>query len=303
MSQGPGKGQRGATGATGPAANVFGLLFGGGADSNVTIAGGLTGLWQDLHAANLAVTGTGILNTNGWRIFVQGTLRIDAGGEIRADGQAGGSGGKPPQIGGVTAGLGATSNYLRGGFNGGSGAYTTRGSGGTTGPPYVLLGGAGGQGGSGNTGGGIGGTGMPLSSMRTRINYWPAMLEGYAGGMSGVVFYGGAGGGGGVGGLTSSATACGGGGGGGGGIIVVAAKDIINAGVIGARGGTGGIGGSGISAGGGGGGGGGAVVVIYDTYTGSGTLSAAGGFGGIVFGSTGSTGVSGADGRVFQFNV
>ena len=55
-------------------------LFGTGADGNVTISSGTTTLTRDMLYNNLTLSGTGKINTAGFKIFVSGTLDISAAG-------------------------------------------------------------------------------------------------------------------------------------------------------------------------------------------------------------------------------
>lgn len=68
-------GAAGATGATGAAGSTY--LFGTGLDGDVTISAGTTTLIRDMHYNNLTITG-GILDTNGFRVFVAGTLDVSS---------------------------------------------------------------------------------------------------------------------------------------------------------------------------------------------------------------------------------
>lgn len=53
-------------------------MFGTGADGAVTISSGTTTLTRDMQYSNLTLSGAGTVNTNGFRIFVSGTLDISA---------------------------------------------------------------------------------------------------------------------------------------------------------------------------------------------------------------------------------
>jgi hypothetical protein len=78
------------------------MLFGTGADGNVTISSGTTTLTRDMHYANLTLTGTGAINPAGWRIYVRGVLDLStaSAGAIVKNGINGNS------ASGATAGLG-----------------------------------------------------------------------------------------------------------------------------------------------------------------------------------------------------
>ena len=64
-------------------------LFGNGADGDVVVSG-TTALTSDLNANNLTITATGVLETNGYTVYVAGTLVNDG---IITDSQSGGNGG------------------------------------------------------------------------------------------------------------------------------------------------------------------------------------------------------------------
>jgi hypothetical protein len=63
----------------------FDFLYGIGVSGSATIAGTTT-LTSEAHYTDLTITSTGILKPAGYRIFVSGTLTIDAGGSINDDG-------------------------------------------------------------------------------------------------------------------------------------------------------------------------------------------------------------------------
>lgn len=165
-------------------------FFGPGTDGDVTISAD-THLARDMYYDDLTIDSTKILYTDGFRIFVMGTLTNN--GTITNSGQDGGNGGNAAGVTGGTAGAapsapttadGYLSEELRGvagrtganGTLGGAGTNGTVGNGGTTTdvgkPTYVLstsnvAGSAGGNGGavtgfSGGTGGiaGIKGAGV-----------------------------------------------------------------------------------------------------------------------------------------------
>lgn len=288
---------------------------GDGSDGNVTIASGTTTLTRDMFYNTLTVNGTGILQTNGYRVFVKGTLTIDntSGAVIRNNGtvgtvgsnQAGGTGGAgggggaggvsgslPAGTAGSAGGAGANDGSNTG-SNGTAGINTTHtinttagvagGNGGTAGAP--------GSGGAGGTVGAI--TNLPRNSFST---YYLMDFTSTTAFIQFTVNAGGGGGGGGSSnGSTGSGAGGGGGGGGGGGIVWIACKTlaITGTGAIQANGGNGGNGGNGAGGKGGGGGGaggtGGAVIAIYHLKSGTGTMVASGGSGGSA-GSGGSPG-------------
>lgn len=237
-------------------------LFGDGSDGDVTIAAP-TSLTQDMYYDNLTVSST--LTTDGYRVFVRGTLTIDIGGSIINNGDnaaagVGGAGAPAGSLGAGAAGGNATAN--------GSNRTNSRG-------------------GAGGDGGGAGGTGGTVAANPAGIRdaAVATTLFDAVGAITG-----GAGGGGGV------DAGQGGGGGGGGGVLMIAAKRIINAGTIAADGGDG-ANAAGAPGGGGGGGGGGLVVLVTRDITDSGVISA---FGGALGTGAGGDGLAGADGEVAQ---
>jgi len=271
----------------------FGLAyFGDGTDGNVTITN-LTTATREQHYNNLTITSTGTLKVAGYRIFVRGTLTIEAGGSINDDGVTATG---PTGAAGVLP-----KNYLGGGFGGGGSGATNgignigSGSGGNSSLNDlggVPAGGAGGAGGA-NAGGNGGSASQPTPWQKWQSQaFWGAAKIMTTNGTE--RFNGGAGGGGGG---SNNASANGGGGGTGGGVVWVAAKTVSNAGRISANGGQGGPGTGTAGAGGGGGGGGGGAVALVTQSTAYGLLQANGGTGGIGFGG-GITGVTGARGCV-----
>ncbi|MEP0827705.1 MAG: hypothetical protein HRF51_04220 [bacterium] len=64
-------------------------LFGDASDGDIVVAGTTT-LTSDLNANNLTITPTSVLETNGYTVFVAGTLTNDG---IITDSQSGGNGG------------------------------------------------------------------------------------------------------------------------------------------------------------------------------------------------------------------
>jgi hypothetical protein len=250
--------------------------MGDGSDGNVTISSGTTSLTRDMYYNNLTINSTGILSTNGWKVFVKGILDLSSAqaGAIQWNGNNGGdasgsTGGSAPsaQPGGSLIGI-------SGGGVGTTGTTAT----GTTGTTGATLNGSGGVGGDGGRGGfGNAGTSAGAAGGRTPGN--PASFAIYETNLLGIQVTplgGGGGGGSGSAGSGDGSTNTGGGsgaGGNGGGIIALYVNTLVKsnstpAGVIQANGGTGGAGGngSGSGAGGGGGGGGGAGGWIYLAY-------------------------------------
>lgn len=263
-------------------------VFGDGSDGDDTITGGTTVLTRDVYYQNLTIEASGVLDANGFRVFVAGTLTIESGGYIHNNGADGASG-----AAGGAGGAAASSGSVLGGSSGGAGGNVSNGTVGTG--LANAIGGNGGAGGVGDggtyTGGGGGAAAAPAASDGGYRH-----LDAALGRLSGIVFAqftGGAGGGGGAGGDSGT----GGGGGGGGGVLCVWAHTaaLEGAGALRANGGNGGDAFSGPDAagnGGGAGGGGGAVYLVTRNRSGAGTIVAAGGTGGALFGN----GTVGADG-------
>jgi hypothetical protein len=236
--------QTGPQGPEGQAGTGLGAIFGDGSDGNVTISTNTT-LTQDMYYDNLTLDPGVVLNPDGYRIFVSGTLNFGSGSSISANGNDGSS-----SSGGAALPSGTLGGSGGGGFDnsaggsqtnslGGNGGGTAGASGGSTATPAVDAGGS-------------GVFRQALSALSGRS-------------LDGVIVNGGGGGGGSV----------GEGGGSGGGVVVVIANAITVGGSadVTANGGAG--------AGTGAGGGGGVVVVITDTPRLTGiTLSTQGGAGG-----------------------
>ena len=143
------------------------MLFGAGTDGNVTISSGTTTITRDMCYNNLTLNGTGVINPNGYRILVAGTLDISAArsGAITlannngasASGSTGGSAGAYFIFGGtVPTGVGNGSAAPSGGTGVGT-AGAAQGNGNSF-PIIAALGGSGGAGGAGTNAGGTGGT-------------------------------------------------------------------------------------------------------------------------------------------------
>jgi hypothetical protein len=257
-------GDTGSTGPTGPDGSGFNL-FGDGSDGDVIIDNGTIKLNTDMYYNNLTITGTGILNSSGYRVFVKYNLTLDDGAKIVNNGSNGFD-----QFSG-SIGPGAPAGTLGGGGNGGNGANGINGSvaGSSTNPGLFgsllsnLFSGA--KGGDNITSGAVGGiaTGNPNIYGGSKIlNLFPYNVT--MRNLNGQALQGGCGGGGGGSGQILS----GGGGGGGGGVIGVYAFNIIGpasgSALIQAKGGDGGTGQIGVG-GDGGGGGGGLILVVYHT--------------------------------------
>lgn len=258
-------------------------IFGFASDGDHTVAGTET-LTQVAEYRDLTVPAGTILNTGCFMIYVNGTLTIEEGGIIQANGNA---------ASGATGGavLGGSANTYSGsqGFDGDIAGPAT----------YFTEVGTGGD--AGNAGAGAGGAGQVTTGNSIRnqklLTTMPGLLipSGVGSGTNraGIGAPGGSG---------DGSANFGGGGGGGGGTVWIVAATVINQGTIRALGGAGGAG-TATDCGGGGGGGGGLIKLVARSYMGSGTLDVSGGAGGASGGGSGVAGVAGSDGRAFTFIV
>lgn len=326
-----GAGSSGGGGAAGSSA-LLDAIYGNGADGDVTIAAGTTSLARTMYYNNLIVTGT--LDTNGWQVFVKGTISGvgTVSDEIGANGTNGGNGtgaagGAAGAAGGSAGGnvLGAGSVGIIGrvgGFNAvglagsnGQKATMARSDGTTIDYPLTAAGGAG-----ANAGGAGNGLSTPGdNTLQPKPTHFPTCIALRDPNGTQITFASmigkqpGSGSGGG------SATGGGGGSGGSGGsggAVVLVAKTWSGSFIVRAKGGTGGNGGNGFvtsgNNGGGGGGGGGAggyICAIYASRSGwSGTVTAPGGTGGTGGtgnggGANGGNGTTGPAGIVIEYQM
>ena len=313
-------------GSTGATQTESYRSFGDGADGNVTISTGTTILGRDMYYNNLTMSGTGILNTNGYKVFVKGVLDITAAATaaIQWNGTNGTSGSGATGGGAMTA---QTGNTVAGPGTGGAGttATTANGSNGTAAANFNGNGGVGGAAGGGGTGtsggGGAGGAGRTPTSAPSQIPIRFYSTNLWAGN---TLLGGGGGGGGGAAGAGDGTNTGGGGGtgGNGGGVMGLYVNTILKSsstlsGTIQAKGGNGGNGGSssaGVTGGGGGGGGGagGWIYMCYNNLFGpvvTNVIQASGGSGGTggngfgTGGTGGAGGNAGAGGRVAVINI
>jgi hypothetical protein len=292
--------------------DIGSAFFGDGSAGPIIVGPGTTTLTEDLLATDITVQSGGILEPNGYRIFAIGTVDIQAGGSVVANGANGSNGvsmtdapgGTAIPSGSILSGHAGAAG--RGGFTGAGIAATAHGAG-----TYGLggVGGAGGQ--TGSFAGGAAGTlSTSATSANSRFLYRRAShsinglaLALVAGTITSTRARGGTGGGGGaVNGIDSS----GGAGGASGGLIIITARRIVLAGEIQAIGGNGGNASSffgSIAAGGGGGGGGGAVLLNTRRLIGStADIYVDGGFPGNGV-HAGSIGDAGSDGLVQVLTV
>jgi hypothetical protein len=262
--------------------------FGDGSDGSLTVTTSSTtsgplvsgALTRDAYFDDLTISGSGQIFTNGWRLYVRGTLTLSAAGAnaINYNGNngnnaTGSTGGTAPTAQGNSGFVGGNTQG-RAGVNGGTGVGTAGVAG--TGPIAGNSGGAGLGGAGGGGGAGAGGAvGIaPPSPVRAIIRKQTDLLLGVTT-FGAITLSGGA-----VGGSGGSGAGNGGGNTGGGsgssgnsgGVVYVAAKIISRgggtaAGAISAKAGTAGDGGdasAGNSGGGGGAGGsGGGYVYLY----------------------------------------
>ena len=309
-------------------------IFGDGSDGSISIYGfrDIT-LTRDMYYENVTIKGFVHILTNGFRIFVKGTLDISAAGEYAIVGNYVGAGGENATssigapgvpIGRVFGAIASSSTIPQAPYtasNGGTGNATTginpTQTNSIVGVGISGPGGAGGSGGAGMAGTYPGGSGLPGQTIAIPYSLgstFPSFYNSYNPvGLFPVAIgaYGGPGGQGGGDGVNS------GGGGGGaapGGVGVYIAAQYIQRGtntmqnIIAS---TGGVGGSGYDSfntynntgdgGGGGGGSGGLIYIITGHLLGStiiNALNASGGSGGngLRTGSNGSSGSSGGAG-------
>lgn len=252
--------------------------FGDGSDGSVAISSNTT-LSRDMYYSNLTVNSGYTLNTNGWKIYVKGTL---SGSGIIAN-----------NANGVTGAPGNSVGIGQNGAAGGAGGAILDGTGSAGSTPSTTIG-YGGLGGSGGASGGAGGgTGNQTYIPERIVRHDHIINMAYkAGGQGG-------GGGGGANGSALEAGSAGGQGGGGGGVVFIAAKTINFSGPFEAIGGVGANGASndnGTGGGGGGGGGGFIYIVALDIIQLASALNIIGGSGG-----TGSA--SGTQGSAGHYSV
>ena len=275
-------------------------MFGDGSDGSATVSGNIT-LTEDKYYTDLDVGAT--IDANGYRIFVSGTLTMQASGKITNNGGDGGNGGVED---GGSRGASASEGTLRGGALGGLGGSSdfNGGTGGSADPCINSNNGSAGGAGQtlfGGTSAGSGGTAGGATVKKTNFAHTDPSVLFTMRDLYGVddtpktIRPSCAGGGGGGGGGKASEGHGGGGGGGGGGFVVVGAKTItLNSGAkFEAKGGAGGNGYTGSGAdgdgGGGGGGNGGGVVIVSTTSVSSSYVDVTGGAGGSSSGGTGGT--------------
>jgi hypothetical protein len=239
------KGSTGNPGAPGTPGVGVAALFGSGADGNATLSGTANTLSRDTYYNNLTLNPGAVLNTNGYRLFVAGTLTMGNGSNINRDGLT------------AIMGCGPWTSPLPAHTLGGAGAGGCNGGGGEGGDVANSLGGEG-----GGTGSSTGAADPPETDVGG-VQVFDSATQALTGrSLDGELVYGGGGGEG------TNPTI---GGGQGGGVVVIAARTVVSTGStsITANGGEGLYGG-----------GGGVVVVISTSAQPAGlTIGAAGGDG------------------------
>lgn len=276
--------------------------LGSGSDGDVSLSSGTTTLTRTMYYNNLTLSGTAVVDTNGYKIFVKNTLSLLDNSSITHNGNNGGN------ASGNTAGTAGTANT---GVEVGSGQAGTIGAtqnNDSTTPTTQI--GYGGNGATGGTGGGNA-TGMGTGGVVTYVPEQTLNMWHYS--AAGVFKSGGGGGSGGNGGNPSAlATAgAGGGGGSGGGVVMIFARTFGSSSTIGLRtlGGNGGTGGNAVNGnsggGGGGAGGGGGFIYVIAVDLVLGNISVAGGTGGTGGTQTGSgtAGGAGQNGSVGHYSA
>jgi len=286
----------------GVSADFFNGYFGDGSDGDSTVVVSFTA-GRELHYNNLTIPAGTVFKPNGYRIFVAGTLTIEAGASFNDDGLS------------ATSNAGATGlgsrNYLGGfGGQGGNGFALTavnfgNGTAGTNATNTSLnnLGQAptGGKGGDVTLRANVGGAGG-TATQTTPSQKWNGRAQ-VDGRFTAGVFGSASGGGGGAINVTAytSGTFQAGGGGAGGGMVWIAAKNIANSGRISANGGNGFNGvlgvGSAECAGGGGGGGGCVAIITTTPFASLGTVQVNGGIGGTGVFNVGTGVIAGTNGN------
>lgn len=304
-------------GSTGPTQTIGRRSLGDGSDGSVTISSGTTTLTRDMYYNNLTMSGSGQIDSNGYKIFVKGVLNItnamaNAIYNLASDGN---------NASGSTAGAAPTAQVAGSvgiGTNGGAGATGVTGAA-ANGTSGAALTGNGGNGGWGTAGAGenAGNAAGGIATYRSFRNYFSNLI-------SGVTLVGGGGGGSGGNSGAGDGTNAGGGGGSGGqggGILAIYANIIYRGpstpqSVISCNGGNGGnsgngTGGTAIGGGGPGGGGGGWIYICYNQLAGysvANAIYAKGGNGGqggngATTANGGAGGNGGMGGRITLFNM
>lgn len=271
-------------------------LFGDGSDGNVSLSSGTTTLGRTMYYNNLTLSGTALIDANGFKIYVNGTLAISGTAGIIRTPIAGSTSTNQTGANGAAA---MTQNDMGAGLAGQAGVTGGSNNGGVAGNNAGSTNGYGGAGGASGSAGSTGtaGTAGTYTNIPERVvrhdHVW--LLTAYKNGGQG-----GAGGAGGAAALFNNGGG-GGGGGSGGGVLIIFARFVNNTSsvgfkCIGGNGGNGGPASGGNSNGGGGAGGGGGGHIYIICLSGTlGTINVAGGAAGTGGAKTG-TGSNGSNG-------
>lgn len=278
-------------------------LFGAGSDGDLILSSGTTNLPRTMYYNNVTLSGTAVVNTNGYKMYVRGTLSLLDNAVIQNNG---GNGTNAVTTTPGTGGAAAPGIDVGASTAGTAGTATGQPTNATSLTGYGGSGGSGGDGGRGVTNTSTGGVLTYLPEHIIRHNHFYAGLN---------IKRAGCGGSGGIGGAQPlfSTRGAGGGGGGGGGAVLIFARVFGSSSTIGVRalGGNGGNGANGSgnngSGGGGGAGGGGGFIYIIALDIVAGNISVAGGSGGtagtgVGTGTAGTPGDTGSVGHTAIYN-
>lgn len=296
-------------------ANVT-LFCGDGSDGDLSISAGTTNLVRDMYYNSVTISGSAILNTNGFIIFCRnGFIKTGATSVVQNNGAVGGNGsgqtaGVPGAAApGITVGAGQV-----GAAGGLGGTNSAIGAVGVPAPVVTGYGSGGGNGGQGgqNAAAAVGAVGGTSGA----YTYYPERIVRVDHTYNNAYKMAGQGGSGGGGGRSSGLALAGGGGAGGsgGGVVIIFCKTFSDTSTLGisATGGKGGNGGnapSGTGGGGGGaGGGGGGFIFIVGLDVTIGVMTVTGGAlgtggTGIGGGATGANGVAGSTGHYSVYSA
>lgn len=296
-------------------ANVT-IFCGDGSDGDLSISSGTLNLTRDMYYNSITITGSAIINTNGFIIYCKNTYNSSgATSAVRNNGAAGGNGsgqtaGVPGAASpGISYGIGQAGSA--GGLGGTNSAIGAVGVSSAVVTGYGASGGNGGQGGQ-NAAAAVGAVGGTSGA----YTYYPERIVRISHLYNLAYKMAGQSGSGGGGGRSSGLAQAGGGGAGGsgGGVVMIFCTTFIDTSTLGiqATGGKGGNGGnapSGTGGGGGGaGGGGGGFIFIVGLDVTPGVMTVTGGAigtggTGLGGGATGASGVAGSTGHYSVFSA
>lgn len=264
-------------------------FLGSGLDGDLVLTTGTLTLPRTMFYKSVTLSGSAVVNTNGYKIFCQGVFNMSGTSTVQNNGNAGGNASSNTAGTGAAASPGVEVGPGQAGVGGGNGGGSGAGAAGGSSAAVT------GYGGPGGASGGSLGAYTYVPEWVARMDHWANVNAFKGAGQAG------AGGTGGTGAFLNNGGG-GGGSGSGGGVIWIACRQFINtsSGGIHAVGGVGGNGGAatgGNSNGGegAGGGGGGFVYILALDLTTLGTINVAGGLGGTGGARTG-TGTVGANG-------